>query len=182
MKLSKLFVIALLAGTLGVFGCSDDPETGNGGTGGDGNGGTGGDGAGGSGGSAEPCTGGLCETADVKFDCEATNTRCKADANGDIGLSDAECDAVVTDFYCNIGAPGTGGAGGDGGGGAGGASGVNGCDVGLCLTNAERKAACEDFIPACLSFCEGEGSVESCGEDECIAFALVFICNEQEGL
>jgi hypothetical protein len=43
MKLSKLFVIALLAGTLGVFGCSDDPETGNGGSGGTaGSGGTGG--------------------------------------------------------------------------------------------------------------------------------------------
>ena len=36
MKLSKLFVIALLAGTLGVFGCSDDPETGSGGAGGTG--------------------------------------------------------------------------------------------------------------------------------------------------
>ncbi len=42
MKLSKLFVIALLAGTLGVLGCGDD-ETGDGNTGGDG--GTGGDGA-----------------------------------------------------------------------------------------------------------------------------------------
>ena len=54
MKLSKLFVIALLAGTLGVFGCSDDPETGNGGGGGTaGSGGSAGNGGtAGSGGSA----------------------------------------------------------------------------------------------------------------------------------
>ncbi len=32
MKLSKLFVIALLAGTLGVLGCGDDDGNGNGGT------------------------------------------------------------------------------------------------------------------------------------------------------
>jgi hypothetical protein len=179
MKVSRLLVIGLLAGTLGAFGCSDD-ETNGGGSGG--------------GGVTEPCTGGLCETADVKIDCEATNTVCKADANGDIGLSDAECDAAVTEFYCNIGAPGTGGAGGDGGGGAGGdggggaggdggggaggASGVEGCNEDLCLTNPERKAACEEFMPWCIEFCEGEGSAESCGLDECIGFAALFICNE----
>jgi hypothetical protein len=181
MKLSNLFMIALLAGTLGVFGCTDDPENGTGGSGGNGTAGTGGNGTGGSGGStADPCTGGLCETADVKIDCDLARATCKADV--ELDLTDAECDAMATDLYCNVGAPGTGGAGGDGGGGAGGASGVNGCDVSLCLTNAERKAACEAFIPACLVFCEDEGSLESCGEDECIAFALVFICNEQEGL
>ena len=185
MKLSNLFMIALLAGTLGVFGCDDDPQTGNGGSGGGGtagSGGTGGSGgSGGTGGStADPCTGGLCETADVKIDCDAARATCKADV--ELALTDAECDAMATEFYCNVGAPGTGGTGGGGGaGGAGGASGVNGCDVDLCLTNEERKAACEAFIPICLVFCEGEGSVESCGEDECIAFAFVFICNEQEG-
>ena len=173
MKLSRLFVIALLAGTLGVIGCSDDPPAnGNGGSGGTaGSGGTGGS-------TGEPCTGGLCDAQDVKIDCDAALAVCKADAGGQIGLTDAECDAQVTEFYCVIGDPGTGGTGGTGG--AGGASGVNGCDVDLCLSNPDRKAACEEFMPACIEFCEGEGSAEACGEDECIGFALVFICNEQE--
>jgi len=39
MKLSNLLMIALLAGALGAFGCSDDPATGNGGNGTGGNGG-----------------------------------------------------------------------------------------------------------------------------------------------
>ena len=176
MKLSNLFMIALLAGTLGVFGCSDDPPSnGNGGTGGDGAAGTGGTG----GGAADPCTGGLCETADVKIDCEAAITTCIADA--ELDLTDEQCEAASTELYCNIGTGtgGTGGTGGDGGGGAGGASGVAGCNVELCLTNADRKAACEEFMPWCIEFCEGEGSMEACGEDECIGFAAVFICREQ---
>ena len=165
----------MLAGTLGAFGCSDDPPSnGNGGSGGDGAAGTGGTG----GGAAEPCTGGLCQTADVKIDCEASNTVCKADANGDIGMTDAECDEAMTELYCVVGTPGTGGAGGDGGGGAGGASGVEGCDVDLCLDNADRKAACEEFMPWCIAYCDSaEGGL--CGADECAGFALIFICREQ---
>jgi len=59
MKLSRLFVIALLAGTLGVFGCSDDPPaTGNGGSGGEGTAGTGGSGTAGTGGSGTAGSGG----------------------------------------------------------------------------------------------------------------------------
>ena len=59
MKLSNLFMIALLAGTLGVFGCSDDPPSnGNGGSGGDGAAGTGGSGTAGTGGSGTAGTGG----------------------------------------------------------------------------------------------------------------------------
>jgi len=38
MKLSKLFMIALLVGTMGVIGCGDDSTSGNG-NGGNGNGG-----------------------------------------------------------------------------------------------------------------------------------------------
>jgi len=66
VKLSNLFMIALLAGTLGVFGCSDDPPaTGNGGSGGEGTAGTGGSGTagtGGNGGSVDPdvCNVDLC--------------------------------------------------------------------------------------------------------------------------
>ena len=64
MKLSKLFVIALLAGTLGVLGCDD--ETSTGGSGGSGTAGTGGRGPAGTGGGGtgrpvpDPCTGGSC--------------------------------------------------------------------------------------------------------------------------
>ena len=59
MKLSNLFMIALLAGTLGVFGCSDDPPaTGNGGSGGEGTAGTGGSGTAGTGGSGTAGSGG----------------------------------------------------------------------------------------------------------------------------
>jgi hypothetical protein len=54
-------------------------------------------------------------------------------------------------------------------------AGVPGCNESLCATDAERRAQCEVFIPACLIHCE----TEVCGEDECIAIALVFICNEQ---
>jgi len=169
MKLSKLFMMALLAGTLGVFGCSDDENNGGGTNGGGGSGGSG---------VTEPCTGGLCETADVKIDCEASNTVCKADANGDIGMTDAECDEAMTELYCVVGNPGTGGAGGDGGGGAGGASGVDGCDKELCLTEPDRKAACEEFMPWCIAYCDSaEGGL--CGADECAGFALIFICREQ---
>ena len=58
MKLRNLFVIALLAGTLGVFGCSDDPATGNGGNGGEGTAGTGGEGTAGTGGEGTAGSGG----------------------------------------------------------------------------------------------------------------------------
>jgi len=123
------------------------------------------------------CTGGLCETADVKIDCEAAVAACKADV--ELDLTEAGCDAFATELYCNTdtGTGGTGGAGG-GTGGTGGGTGVEGCDVGLCLTDEDRQAQCEEFIPACLIYCDSpEGG--TCGRDECAAFALVFICNEQ---
>lgn len=156
MKLANLFLITALVGVLGAIGCSDDTE-GPGGAGGNG-------GSAGSGGT-EPCTGGLCEVADVKIDCEAAIVTCNADA--ELNLTPAQCDAFATEFYCNTGA-----------GGAGGASGIPGCNESLCATDAERRALCEEFVPACIEFCEG--SAEACGEDECLGFALVFICNEQD--
>jgi hypothetical protein len=82
MKLSNLFMIAMLVGTLGVFGCSDDPPaTGNGGSGGEGTAGTGGDGAAGGGGeggtAADPCNEGLCRTDDAKkTECETKVQEC----------------------------------------------------------------------------------------------------------
>ncbi len=58
MKLSNLFMIALLAGTLGVLGCGDDDNGGTAGTGGSGTAGTGGSGTAGTGGSGTAGTGG----------------------------------------------------------------------------------------------------------------------------
>jgi len=100
MKLSNLFLIALLAGTLGVFGCSDDPAPDNGtaGTGGDGTAGTGGSGTAGTGGSGtggtggtvgavEACSGAKCQANDVlRATCETAYDRCIA-----LNPTDAEC-------------------------------------------------------------------------------------------
>jgi len=106
MKPRNLFMIALLAGTLGVFGCSEDD---NGGTGG-----TGGTGTGGSGGGADACTGGQCADAAVKERCEEGVEYCKSLGAGGAGGAPTEeqCDAAGGAF-CNIDT----GAGGEGGGG-----------------------------------------------------------------
>jgi len=112
MKLSRLFVIALLAGTLGVFGCSDDDPNGNGGSGGDGAAGSGG-------GVADPCAGGNCAgDADLEAACEAGVEYCKSLGAGGAGgaggaPTDEQCDAAGSAF-CNVDT-GTGGTGGTGG-------------------------------------------------------------------
>jgi hypothetical protein len=88
MKLSKLFMIALLVGTMGVIGCGDE-TTGTGGmTGTGGTGGTGGfdfDTA---------CDRGLCLQSDVlKAECETLVAACRTEppANQD------ECIIVITE-------------------------------------------------------------------------------------
>jgi hypothetical protein len=77
MKLSNLLMIALLAGTLGVFGCNDDP-TGTAGTGGSGTAGTGGSGTAGTGGTpAGNCDYGDCVDGSTQQQaCEAGVTAC----------------------------------------------------------------------------------------------------------
>jgi hypothetical protein len=91
MKLSNLFMIALLAGTLGVFGCDSDPQTGNGGSGGDGTAGTGGDGtagtgggtagSGGTGGTTAPDTScdAICSGPCVFFTFDPSSSTCQSD-------------------------------------------------------------------------------------------------------
>ncbi len=174
MKLKTLMMTALLAGALAAIGCSDDPAppAATGGTGGNGTGGTGGNGT------AEPCTGGLCDTQDVEIDCDAAVATCIADA--ELDLTDEQCEAAATELYCNLGTGGAGGMGGNGGnGGMGGTSGeLSGCDEDLCATDQARRDKCEEFVPECIVACEG--TANPCGEDECIGFALLFICNEQE--
>ena len=69
MKLSKLFMIALLAGTLGVIGCNDD-TTGTGNTNGNGTGGT-------------PSNGSVCDECENQSEipgCEICFDEC-ADTN-----------------------------------------------------------------------------------------------------
>ena len=70
MKLSKLFMIALLAGTLGVIGCGDDPAPSNG------TGGT-------------PSNGGVCDSCENQSDiplCEVCYDSCN---NPDDGACEA---------------------------------------------------------------------------------------------
>lgn len=57
MKLSKLFVVALMVGSLGVLGCGDD-DGGTAGSGGNGTAGSGGNGTAGSGGNGTAGSGG----------------------------------------------------------------------------------------------------------------------------
>ena len=64
MKLSTLFLMTVLVGTLGVLGCNDE-TTGTAGSGGSGTAGSGGSGTAGSGG-AGPCSGGVCVAPEPK--------------------------------------------------------------------------------------------------------------------
>jgi len=70
MKLSKLFMIALLVGTMGVIGCGDDSSSGNGGNG-----------NGGNGTACDPTVEDWCATCDEQDkipDCESSFNNCLA--------------------------------------------------------------------------------------------------------
>jgi hypothetical protein len=80
MKLSRIFLVALLVGTLGVLGCGDDDNgggtagtggSGTAGTGGSGTAGTGGSGTAGSGGSVDP---NLCNLEVCALDTDVGRT------------------------------------------------------------------------------------------------------------
>ena len=76
MKLSRLFMIALLAGTLGVIGCGDGTTTPDNGTGGTPSNGTGG----------TPSNGSVCDDCENQSDiglCEAGYNQCKDLPNQD---------------------------------------------------------------------------------------------------
>jgi hypothetical protein len=145
-------MIALLAGTLGAFGCSDDKN----GTGGSGTGGTGG-----TGGSTDPCTGGFCDDDDARkqacvVSIECCNTRCYSGGGGAGGAggaatppTPAECDAFGNKV-CNIDT----GAGGGGG------------NTGGCDWNADQVCSVEN--------CDYDPQIPACKErwDECLASGL----------
>jgi hypothetical protein len=139
MKLSKLFVIALLAGTLGVIGCSDDPAppAATGGTGGNGTGGTGG-------GGADTCTGDFCDLPEPKAACEAAIDFCNTDP--EVDLTADECDAAGNRL-CQIDFEGTGGTGGNGG--TGGTTPAGNCDYGDCAEPGTDRDACEGAVRVC---------------------------------
>ena len=113
----------------------------------------------------------------MEADCNAAVAACKLD--GGLNLTDEQCEAASTELYCNIGTGGTGGTGGAGGGG--GTTGeIPGCNESLCEFSQARRDECEEFVPECIVLCEE--TQNPCGADECIGFALLFICNEQEAL
>jgi len=176
------FLCVSALGLMPLVGCSETNGTGGGGGGG--TGGTGG---------SDTCVGGLCESADVKIDCEAAVATCIADA--EIDLTPEECDAASTEFYCNRGTGGNGGNGGNGGadggnggadggnggadggnGGNGGADGGNGgngvpgCNVLACENNDTLRDECEDFVTTCVKVLPNRA-------DECVAFGAAVICN-----
>jgi hypothetical protein len=167
MKLSKLFVIALLAGTLGAFGCSDDPPSnGNGGSGGDGAAGTGGSGGGtaGTGGSGDgACVGPLCDQPTAKEACNELIGECNTAVQVDI--PEETCDLIGNQVFCEEGAGGNGGTGG--------VPADLGCNVLGCVDDGDLKAKCEEAVQWCFVYCETD---EGCQEDECLALGLL-ICN-----
>jgi hypothetical protein len=164
-------MIALLAGTLGAFGCSDD-KNGTGGTGGTG------------GGAAEPCTGGKCTPGSTaKADCEDLVEGCEAAGAGGAGgaggasIPPESCGAIGFGAFCSEGGGGTGGSGGTGG--TGGSGGDLGCNVLGCVDNGDLKAKCEAAVEACFIHCAIDDPDE-CQEDECLAIGLL-ICNVTGG-
>jgi hypothetical protein len=174
MKLSKLFVIALLAGTLAVIGCDDGNGNGNGGTGGDGNGGTGGDGNGGTGGdgnggtggTADACTTGDCadSSTDVQGACGTVKTFCNSEdcctlpgTGGTGGTMTIDPDSDTCDdvgqVACILGAGGAGGNGGEGG------------------TGGTVPAECDWTAAEICLACELQGGIQDC-ENEFVACLL----------
>ena len=159
MKLRNLFVIALLAGTLGVFGCSDDPppQNGNGGSGGTaGSGGT------------DACVGPLCEAEASKAACNVFIVECNETV--EIDPTPEQCDAWGNAIFC------LGGTGGSGGGGGAGGAGGELCNILGCAEDADLKAKCEAAVAWCVAYCADDAE---CQEDECLGLDLL-ICNVAE--
>ena len=155
MRLSNLCMMALLAGTLGVFGCSDDD---NGGTGGTGTGGSGGNGS-----IDVGCDEGRCLDAAEATKCEEAIAACilAEPAN------EAECVASGNLIYCD-----ESGAGGTGGGGGTGVPPVGSevCDEGLCTDPGAARDQCEELLDLCVLY------APEMQWDECIGAALLFAC------
>ena len=106
MKLSNLFMIALLAGTLGVLGCDTaraptTNDAGTGGTGGaGGTGGTGGTGGNGTGGGDGACSGPLCALqAAAKEACNELIGECNTSV-AQVEIPEETCDLIGNEVFC----------------------------------------------------------------------------------
>jgi hypothetical protein len=171
MRPSKLFVIVLLAGTLGVFGCSDDPPS-------NGNGGSGGTaGTGGTGGSVDlGCDEGRCVEAAQAMACEDGIGTCIAAEPA----NEERCIIAGNLVFCSEG--GTGGTGGTGGiGGTGGTGGTGEppdpdlvCNRGLCEVQGDPKEKCEFALTVCIA-----NNPEVNWED-CVGAVLLIFCNVED--
>ena len=178
MRLTKLFVMAVLVGSVAVIGCSEDENGGTGGTAGSGGtAGTGGTAGDGGGGGADPCTGGFCDSDETrKQACEASidccNTRCADGAGGAGGAggeatapTPEECDAFGA-VICTIDTGAGGGGGGGGGGGNPGGCDWNAddvCNVDNCDVDDQAAIdACKDRFGDCLATDLGGNECEKC--------------------
>jgi hypothetical protein len=173
MKLAQFFVIAVLAGTLGVLGCDDETSTGGSGGsgtagtggGGTGGGGTGGGGTGGGGGGIDlGCDEGNCTPdSEAKMDCETLTAACIADEIA----NEEECIAAGNLIFC--GGDGAGGNGGNGGSGGAPDPGEV-CDEGACAEPGDVQDQCKTVLEACL-IAEPEENW-----DECVIGVQLIIC------
>ena len=163
----RFVLAAMMALSVAVTGCSDDPtQQVTGGSGGDG-------GSGGSGGGIDvSCDEGRCVDDDQATKCEDKTLAC-------IDLEPANetaCIAFGNFLFCSEGGTGgTGGGGGEGGGGMGGEGGGGGgidvsCDEGRCV-DGDQATECRDAIALCIA-------AEPANEEKCIAFGNLFFCNE----
>ena len=155
MRLSKIFVLAVLVGAVAVIGCSEDSGTGgSGGTAGTGgSAGTGGGGSGGAGGSvAEPCTEGLCVAgSEPETLCEDAIAFCNLQS----APTAAQCDEFGN-VFCELDFGGAGGAGGDGG--TGGDGGPGAADV-CVFCETENQTAIDECVDA---YDQCEDSLHEC--------------------
>jgi hypothetical protein len=167
MKLSRLFLIATLVGTLAAIGCGDD-ETGNGGTAGTGGtAGSGGNGTGGGGGTVtDPCTGGFCDDpSEPKTACELAIDFCKSpDCCEGVNPTDDQCNAFG-EALCTLDFGGAGGA----GGGDGGPDAMEVC-ANCDSTEQARIDACESAYDTCIANPPSGPADEV--QEKCTVFAL----------
>ena len=178
MKLSRLFLIAFLAGTFGLLGCNDD-SNGTGGSGGTaGTGGNGGAaGSGGSGGTAgSGGSGGTAGTGGIDFGCECADSEVVAECEDLVGACIAsetpeeKCVVAGLCIFCFE----CGGAGGNGGsGGVGGTGGSSGpfCNTERCATDEMTAEACRTVVALCIA-------EKPLNTEECILAAQLLYCED----
>ena len=176
----RIVLAAMMALSVAVTGCSDDPpQQVTGGSGGDGGSG----GTAGSGGTDIGCVEGRCVDDAQADKCEQEIRDCIAAKPA----NETACIIFGNSVLCGEGgsggsggAGGTGGMGGEGGtggtagsggmGGEGGTGGDVGCVEGRCVDDAQA-ATCEEEIRECIA-------QKPADEEKCIALGNLFFCRE----